>query len=412
MELQDVLNNRRSHRVFLSNKVKPEIISQLVEAARLAPISCNLQLTKYIVVDDSAVLKILSDRVSYKFSLSPCTIVVIRDNRFSLGRHSGVFSAAMAVENIILKATELGLATCPMAGFSKDDKIKEILNIPNYYEIDLLLVIGYVDQKINLPDIPKIDVDQLLNFNNFENLKSIEDSDNLYDHTVESIIDYRSRIAPVYLERFRLNTLRDAYYYDVVKFVKNNILSKINGQEILDLMSYDGKFLKIIHDEKIDEQFIFSSSDYLLDNLSYIKDQLDINGYKIDNKNSIDVPEKYFSLITHIFQLDFTPQADNLVLSAGHKLKDGGYFLVVLHQDSLAKLYLRKIQKKYKQIFKKIVYNIYENNPYYKIGPKGYIGDKNIISLFSKNGLSLVEKGLVAKYNLNGSSIKYYLFKK
>lgn len=412
MELQDVLNNRRSHRVFLSNKVKPEIISQLVEAARLAPISCNLQLTKYIVVDDTAVLKVLMEKVSYKFSLSPCTIVVIRDNRFSLGRHSGVFSAAMAVENMILKATELGLATCPMAGFSKDDKIKEILNIPRYYEIDLLLVIGYVDQKINLPDIPKIDTAKLLNFNNFGNLKSIEDSDNLRDHTVESIIDYRSRIAPVYLERFRLNTFRDKYYQDAVIFLKANILPRLKGGDILDLMSYDGKFLKIIHDEKIDNRFLFSASDYLSDNLNYIKDQLGVNIFQIDYKNELETHGQSFDLITNIFQLDFTPDIDRLIFSASKILKNDGYFLVVCQQDNFMKLLLKKIQKKYKQTFKKTVYNIYENNPYYKIGPKNNLSDRYIISLFKKRGLKLLEKGLLARYHMHGSRLTYYLFQK
>lgn len=412
MELEQVLNTRRSHRVFLDDKINQDLIKELIIAATKAPVSCNLQITKYIVVNDKSVLKKLSDKVSGKFNYSPCIIVVIHDNRFSIGRSSGIFSTAMAVENMILKATELGLGTCALAGFNKDDKIKKILNIPNYFDIDLLLVVGYIDNKLKLPEIPKIEINQLFSFNNFDNLKTIKSSDNIMDHSIDSIIDYRRRIAPVYLERFRLNTFNNFYYHDVVNFFKDKILPKIKSKNILDLMSYDGKFLKIIHDENIDLKFSFYSSDYLSNNLAYINDQLGLNTYKINNKNQIEVEDESFDLITSIFQLEFTPKLNSLICSAQNKLKPGGYLFVVVIKESLIKQFIKGLIKFYKKTFKGEVYNIYENNAFYKIGPIKQLSVGSILSIFNNNGLKLIKKGLISKYQNRGTKINYYLFKK
>ena len=48
----------------------------------------------------------------------------------------------IAMEHIVLKAIELGLGTC-WIGWFKEDKIREILNIPNKIKVSALLAVGY-----------------------------------------------------------------------------------------------------------------------------------------------------------------------------------------------------------------------------------------------------------------------------
>ena len=54
----------------------------------------------------------------------------------------------MAVEAMILCATELGLVAHPIAGFNPD-KTKEILGIPEEMDVITLIIMGKHSEKIN-----------------------------------------------------------------------------------------------------------------------------------------------------------------------------------------------------------------------------------------------------------------------
>jgi nitroreductase len=48
----------------------------------------------------------------------------------------------IAMEHMVLKATELGLGTC-WIGWFNEDKLKKILNIPKKIKVSAMLAIGY-----------------------------------------------------------------------------------------------------------------------------------------------------------------------------------------------------------------------------------------------------------------------------
>jgi nitroreductase len=98
MELQTAFTTRRSIRHYTDKRVPREHLEMLIKAAELAPVSCNLQLTKYIIVDDTELIKTLRKEVSYKFAYTPSFIIVVHDTRFTIERSSGIMSAGMAVE--------------------------------------------------------------------------------------------------------------------------------------------------------------------------------------------------------------------------------------------------------------------------------------------------------------------------
>src|SRR3989344_6232320 len=113
MNLDEVFKKRRSIRHYLDKPVPREIIHKLIEATQLAPNSCNMQLVRYIVIDHGELLRELRKKVSYKFAYSPCAILVVSDSRITVERKSAVMSAGMAVENLLLKAVDLGLSALP-----------------------------------------------------------------------------------------------------------------------------------------------------------------------------------------------------------------------------------------------------------------------------------------------------------
>ncbi len=93
MELNDVLHLRKSRRLFLPKAVDRHDVEKLIAAAQLSPVSCNLQLSQYIIIDDPDVLADLAERANYKFAMSPCMILIVQDPRFTVERNSGAVAA-------------------------------------------------------------------------------------------------------------------------------------------------------------------------------------------------------------------------------------------------------------------------------------------------------------------------------
>jgi nitroreductase len=56
----------------------------------------------------------------------------------------------MAAQNIMLLATEKGLGTCAIKSYN-DGALRKILKVPEYIHIELLISVGYSDEKITVP---------------------------------------------------------------------------------------------------------------------------------------------------------------------------------------------------------------------------------------------------------------------
>ncbi|HXK40854.1 MAG TPA: nitroreductase family protein [Candidatus Paceibacterota bacterium] len=375
MELLDILKKRRSVRKYYDKKVSRDLIAELIKAAQLSPVSCNLQLTQYVVVDDDNLLAQLGRDVSYKFKYAPTTMVVLVDSRFTVERSSAVTTAGMAIENMILRAVELGLATCPMAGFGKDEVIRRVLGIPDHMDIVLLLAVGYQDMSVHQEPMVRMDYKEIYSFNAYE-MKTLNGSGRLKDHTPLSLIDYRKRIAPVYLDRFRLTSF-SGKYYDLVA----RELSKFKG-DWLDLLSYDGEFVRRMKK--------CAASDYLPANLDFLKKELGCETVLIDSDNNI-LTDKKFDFISFVFQLDFTPDSGKLLKSAMGKLNEGGYIFIA----TIRGLWYKRLIFWFRRILRRLRgkrNNIYEGNVFYKIGPFSRVNLKlPVVKSFKfyKNGLEV-----------------------
>ncbi len=408
-DLDLILKKRRSVRSYLSKPVKESDLVALLESAQEAPVSCNLQVTKYIILNDVELLKLLSKKVSYKFSTAPAFILILSDSRFTVERRSSVVGSGMAAQNILLKAVDLGLSTCAMAGFSKDDVIKSILNIPKYMDIILLISVGYSSEIEPIFPVEKLNLDEIYSINNYGNLKTINPSPNSED--IQSVIDYRRRISTVYLSRFRLNSYNDDYYKQAFNFLKDKLLNNMTlNSRCLDLMSYDGVFLKKLVSNCPDLKII--SSDYLKHNLEFFNKEFNLQTVVVDADNKLLVDESLsVDLITFVFQAEFTPSLGLLLKNASGSLKKDGYFFIALVEESKLKIIIKKIIKFYKKIFLRKEFNIYENNTFYKVGLSKRIRKQYLIDLFKKDNFENIECVSV-KNNLFKNNLIFLLFKK
>ena len=74
-----------------------------------------------------------------------CSRLDVIANRIG-GRVTGIeyyqIDLGIAMEHMVLKATELGLGTC-WVGWFEENKLKKILNIPKKIKVSALLAVGY-----------------------------------------------------------------------------------------------------------------------------------------------------------------------------------------------------------------------------------------------------------------------------
>jgi len=154
MEIIDVIHQRASLKTCLSpREVEAEKITKILEAARVAPSARNFQPWRFIVVNNKKLLETLvknafSD-VNHVAQNAPVIIFVCGNPGEDVtigGKEYYLFDLGLAVENMVLAATSLGLVTHIMAGFS-EDLVKEQLGIPLQYRCVAAIPLAYPDCK-------------------------------------------------------------------------------------------------------------------------------------------------------------------------------------------------------------------------------------------------------------------------
>ncbi len=198
LEVVAAIRDRRSVRAFLDKPVSPDILSQILEAARFAPSGVNTQPWHVAIVGPLHREKISKAFISarennvpenpdyqyyptewfdpyksrrkacglalygalhikmedtekrkaqwyrnYYFFKAPVALIFYIDGRL----HKGSWvDMGMFIQNVMLGARGFGLETCPQAAFAEyPDIIREHLNIPNSMHIVCGMAMGYAD---------------------------------------------------------------------------------------------------------------------------------------------------------------------------------------------------------------------------------------------------------------------------
>ncbi len=141
--------NRRTIRKFKQVPISREILTRCVDAARMSPSGGNAQPLKYIVVDDEKLLPEVFGTLSwarnipgYKHApneVPVAYIVILLDTKIRDQAGSDVGISAMSIS---LVAYEAGVASC-MLGSVDRERLRKILKIPEYLQIQLVVALGY-----------------------------------------------------------------------------------------------------------------------------------------------------------------------------------------------------------------------------------------------------------------------------
>ena len=153
MEVKDALLKRRSIRKYLDKEVSDEIIEELLHAAMSGPSACNRRPWIFYVIKDQDKLSELRKASRFSNMNAPLAIVVVGDLSRSLPLQLKDFwiqDCSAATENILLRATDLGLGSLWCGIYPQKrpvERVKEILGITNS-DIPLnIIYIGYGDEE-------------------------------------------------------------------------------------------------------------------------------------------------------------------------------------------------------------------------------------------------------------------------
>ena len=157
MDIFETIKGRRSVRRFKPDVVSNDAVNKILDAARWAPSGSNIQPWKFIVVSDKNLLELIRKVSPGYLGETPLAILVCSDREReyrvggTLGRdYLSIADCSMAVENMVLAAYALGLGSCIVKSFSRI-AVKEMLEIPEGIEPELLVIIGYPAHKPTPP---------------------------------------------------------------------------------------------------------------------------------------------------------------------------------------------------------------------------------------------------------------------
>jgi nitroreductase/SAM-dependent methyltransferase len=143
MDFWEVLYERRTTRRFDPERPVPrELVLELLDAALIAPTSCNLQMWDFVVVDDPDQREKLG-KLSLQVLTAPVTIFVAYGKEYSEEGHANVQSAAAAMMTMSMAAHALGIGTFWINQLGPRDQVGAILGLPPDREVVAGLAVGW-----------------------------------------------------------------------------------------------------------------------------------------------------------------------------------------------------------------------------------------------------------------------------
>jgi nitroreductase len=143
LSLIDVILSRRSIRKYEDKEIPQEILSQMLEAGRQAPSAVNRQPIRFVVVTDSEAKNELSKSLFAKhIKNAPMVIAGCANEKALLTGKWAVVDTTIALQNIVVAAWTFGIGSCWIGSFD-EEKVKELLKIPDKWKVVALLAFGY-----------------------------------------------------------------------------------------------------------------------------------------------------------------------------------------------------------------------------------------------------------------------------
>ena len=166
MELTNAIYGRRSIRKYAEKEITKEEIEELIKAAQMAPSWKNSQTARFFVAHSKEYKEKMVDALPSfnkdRARDASCIIVTAIVKGISgyngegeaithLGNGFECFDNGLAVENLCLKAYEMGYGTLIM-GLYKEQMVRDVFDIPENMAIATVVAVGKADI---CPEVPE-----------------------------------------------------------------------------------------------------------------------------------------------------------------------------------------------------------------------------------------------------------------
>jgi len=149
MDVIRAIKVRYSCRDYLKKPVPEGLIRDVLEAGRLAPSARNTQPWKFIVIRSEekkrGIMKAQPLFNSWMKS-APVFIVVVSDKRGKFSERYHMVDLGFAVQNMMLRASELGLGTC-VTGGARWNNLTKVLGLERGLKAVMVVTVGYPSGK-------------------------------------------------------------------------------------------------------------------------------------------------------------------------------------------------------------------------------------------------------------------------
>jgi glutaredoxin-dependent peroxiredoxin len=156
MEVGEAVIKRRATRAFDTRSVPADVVTELIESMRLSPSCNNNQPWRVIVACDQASLDAIKGSLpkgnSWALKAPLIFVVCARlddDCKLADRRDYYLFSTGLAVGEMMLRATGLGLIAHPIAGYDVLS-LKKKLEIPDDQVLITLVMCGYPGTDVSM----------------------------------------------------------------------------------------------------------------------------------------------------------------------------------------------------------------------------------------------------------------------
>ncbi len=174
-DILELITSRRTVKFFLPKFVSWDNVSRLIDAARHAPSSGNLQNWKFIVIFEPEQRQEIAKLTYDQFEIATASVLIVvcaeidKAERYYGVRGERLYSSqncAAAIQNMLLEAQSLGLGTAWIGAFDEDG-LKSALGIPEEVRPQAIVAVGYA--KDIPPKPPKYPLETLVYFGKWRN---------------------------------------------------------------------------------------------------------------------------------------------------------------------------------------------------------------------------------------------------
>ena len=175
MNLDKAIKTRASIKNYSDKKPSENKILDAIEAANLAPSPGNLNILKFIIIEDLEKIDKIAQACQQPFIKKALIVIAVCSDSKKINimydkradKYIKQYAGA-AIENFLLKITDMKLASCWVGAFS-ETTIKNILKIPDNIDVQAILPIAYKHKTDKTKQKPKTNLGNILYFEEYNN---------------------------------------------------------------------------------------------------------------------------------------------------------------------------------------------------------------------------------------------------